>query len=617
MIVNSAKNHARIRFLTVILAVVMVLSAVAAVVAWLIPDSAVNGGGIRPFEGNLITNRDQYLDSSVIYRLPDTIKETDEISIIIEVKEKPLLEQYPGASSGMSFTEYALSADAVAIRHRIEAEKQTLLADLDKAELKYQTGENYTNVLSGFELVIKAGDFEAITKTVGDRGTTIIGEVYKPEETKSLGNTTQLVENTVNVYPTGIFNSSDFAYDGTGTVVAVLDTGLDYYHSAFSLENFTADRNKLGLTFEEVAALIGDTRASGMQSGLTASDVYINEKVPFSFDYADGDSDVYPIASDHGTHVAGIIAGKDDTITGVAPNAQLVIMKTFSDVESSARSSWILAALDDCVVVGVDVINMSLGTDCGFSREMDKEAITGVYDRIRAAGISIVAAASNSYNSTYSSEKNGNLGLTSNPDSATVGSPSTYKGALSVASISGVKTPYLLFGETIIYFLESSDRVSEEKNFYDDILPAGVDEMEIEFVTIPGAGRSADYTGIDVTGKIALVARGSTTFEEKANVAQQKGAAGIIIYNNVSGDIKMNVGDTTIAVASIRQDDGEMLAAAGTGKLSIKRSQTSGPFMSDFSSWGPTPDLQLKPEITAHGGSILSAVPGQSYDRIS
>ena len=425
------------------------------------------------------------------------------------------------------------------------------------------------------------------------------------------------MENTVNVYDTGIFNSSGFEYDGTGTVVAVLDTGLDYYHSAFSLANFTADRSKLGLTFEEVAALIGDTRAAGMQSGLTASDVYINEKVPFSFDYADGDSDVYPIASDHGTHVAGIIAGKDDVITGVAPNAQLVIMKTFSDVETSARSSWILAALDDCVVIGVDVINMSLGTDCGFSREMDKEAISGVYDRIRAAGISIVAAASNSYNSTYSSEKNGNLGLTSNPDSATVGSPSTYKGALSVASISGTKTPYLLYGETIIYFIESSDRVSEEKNFYDDLLPDGVDELEIEFVTIPGAGRSADYTGIDVTGKIALVARGSTTFEEKANVAQQKGAAGIIIYNNVSGDIKMNVGDTTIAAASIRQDDGEMLAAAGTGVLSIKRSQTSGPFMSDFSSWGPTPDLQLKPEITAHGGSILSAVPGQSYDRIS
>ena len=613
----TQKNRMRIRLVTVAMAALMVLSASAAVIAWLIPGTTVNEGGVRPFEGNLITNRDQYLDSSVMYKLPETVKDTDELSIIVEVKEQPLLEQYKASSSGMTFTEFAFSEEADAVRSRIAAEKEALVTSFREADLSFGLGADYDAVLSGFEVTIKAGDFETLCETIGDRARAIVGEVYKPEETKSLGNKTQLVENTVNVYPTGIFNSSDFAYDGTGTVVAVLDTGLDYYHSAFSLGNFTADRSKLGLTFDEVAALVDDTRAAGMQSGLTASDVYINEKIPFSFDYADGDSDVYPIASDHGTHVAGIIAGKDDTITGVAPNAQLCIMKTFSDVETSARSAWILAALDDCVVIGVDVINMSLGTDCGFSREMDKEAISGVYDRIRAAGISIVAAASNSYNSTYSSEKNGNLGLTSNPDSATVGSPSTYKGALSVASISGTKTPYLLYGDTIIYFIESSDRVSEEKNFYDDILPEGVDELEIEFVTIPGAGRSADYTGIDVTGKIALVARGSTTFEEKANVAQEKGAAGIIIYNNVSGDIKMNVGDTTIAVASIRQDDGEMLAAAGKGTLSIKRSQTSGPFMSDFSSWGPTPDLQLKPEITAHGGSILSAVPGQSYDRIS
>ena len=95
------------------------------------------------------------------------------------------------------------------------------------------------------------------------------------------------------------------------------------------------------------------------------------------------------------------------------------------------------------------------------------------------------------------------------------------------------------------------------------------------------------------------------------------GAAGVIIYNNVSGDIRMNVGEVSIPVCSISQDDGEVLAAAGSGKIVISRSQTSGPFISDFSSWGPTPDLQIKPEITAHGGSILSAVPGEDYDRIS
>ncbi len=642
MIAITTKRKHLIRIVTASLAAVMVLSAALAMVLTL--RDPISASGITRLDGNLITNRENYLDGSVMYKLPDTVKETDDLSVIIEVKELSLLEHYKKVD-GMSFTEYAYSEEADAIRARIASEKKALIADFDDAKLNYTLGADYDSVISGFEVTIKAADFETLCETVGDRGNPIVGEVYTMEDTtdtsvtdsnadsesgsetgsetapsvggtSSSGNGYQLVENKVHVYDTGIFNSSDFGYDGSGMVVAVLDTGLDYYHSAFSLGNFTADKNHLGLTFSQVAELVGNTRAEGMQNGLTASDVYINEKIPFAFDYADGDSDVYPIASDHGTHVAGVIAGKDDVITGVAPNAQLVIMKTFSDVQATARTSWIMSALDDCVKLGVDVINMSLGTDAGFSRERDREAVWGVYDRIREAGISVVAAASNSYNSTYASEKNGNLGLTSNPDSSTVGSPSTYKGSLSVASISGIKTPYILYNGQIIYFLEAADRVSENKNFYDDLL-GDKDEMEVEYITIPGAGRSADYTGIDVTGKIVLVARGSSTFEEKANVAQEKGAVGIIIYNNVSGDIKMNVGDATIAVASIRQDDGELLAAAGTGTLTIKRSQASGPFMSDFSSWGPTPDLQIKPEITAHGGEIYSAVPGQSYDHMS
>ena len=181
-------------------------------------------------------------------------------------------------------------------------------------------------------------------------------------------------------------------------------------------------------------------------------DVYINEKVPFGYDYADNDPDVYSTHNNHGTHVSGVIVGKDDTITGVAPNAQLVSMKVFSDVMDTARASWILNGLEDCVVLGVDVINMSLGTACGFSRESDEEITSGVYQKIRDAGISLMVAASNSYHSAYGSEKNGNLGLTSNPDTGTVGSPGTYAGAMSVASINGKETPYIKYKDTIIYF---------------------------------------------------------------------------------------------------------------------------------------------------------------------
>ena len=549
-----------------------------------------------------------YLDSSVMFELPENVKDDEEISVIITLDVINLMDAYAAGDKTMSFKDYALHSDEAAdIDQRISDEKAKVLAALDEKKISYKTGENYNTLLSGFEILIKAGDFNDTCKTLGDGQGIIVSEVYEKCET-------ELVENKVNVYNTGIFNSAGAGYDGSGMVVAVLDTGLDSNHTAFSPNNFTSQ--KLGLTYEDVAALVGNTTASEMFGGLTVDDVYINDKVPFGYDYADNDPDVYSTHNNHGTHVSGVIVGKDDTITGVAPNAQLVSMKIFSDVYDSAISSWILSALEDCVVLGVDVINMSLGTACGFARESDEEIMNGVYSKIREAGISMVVAASNSYNSAYGSEKNGNLPLTSNPDSGTVGSPSTYEGVMSVASINGEETPYLKHGDSIIYFIEANSGAAVEQDFVDNLLN-GEETKEMEYIVIPGVGRTADYTGVDVKGKIALVRRGSNTFEEKAMIAEAQGAAGIIIYNNVSGDIKMSIGDAKLAVCSISQDDGEALVAAGNGKLTISKNQTSGPFISDFSSWGPTPSLGIKPEITAHGGNILSSVTGGGYDRLS
>ncbi|MBQ4641001.1 MAG: leucine-rich repeat protein [Oscillospiraceae bacterium] len=591
-------------FLVVLIAAVLLFAASAQPVARAVTYDA---SYIKEYTGDLKVNYQDFLDSSVMQKLPDTIGADEEISVIIALDEKNLLDAYEATDKAMSFTQFALeSEEAATIISKRDDRKAQILSSLDKAGVAYTAGEDYSAVFSGFELVIQAKDFDVTCKSLGENAGIIVGEEYKPAETK-------LVENKVNVFDTGIFKSEGSGYDGSGMVVAVLDTGLDAKHTAFSVENFTS--NKLGMTYADVSQVIGNTTAATLTEGLTVDDVYISTKVPFGYDYADKDPDPYSTHNNHGTHVSGVIVGKDDTITGVAPNAQLVSMKIFSDVMDTARSAWILAALEDCVVLGVDVINMSLGTACGFSRESDEEILNGVYDKIRAAGISIVVAASNSYSSAYGSEANGNLPLTSNPDTGTVGSPSTYEGALSVASIDGTPTPYLLYGETIIYFEEANNGAAEELSFFDRLL-GDTDSKEFEYVVIPGIGRSADYTGLDVKGKLVLVRRGDNTFEEKAMIAENQGAAGIIIYNNVSGEIKMNVGKAQLAVCSISQDDGELLAAQ-SGKLKISRDQASGPFITDFSSWGPTPDLKIKPELTAHGGNILSSVTGGGYDRLS
>ena len=553
-------------------------------------------------------NLKDYLDSSVMFKLPENVKDDQEISVIITVDTINLMDAYDSSNKTMSFKDFALnSKEAEKINAQIAAQKAEILAKLDEQKIAYTLGDDYSTILSGFELEILARDFNATCKSLKKGQGIIVSEEYKKADAK-------LVENDVFVYGTGIFDSSKSPYDGSGMVVAVLDTGLDSAHSAFSPANFTS--NKLGLTYQDVAAVLNQTVASGMHSGLTVDDVFINNKVPFGYDYADNDPDVYSTHNNHGTHVSGVIVGKDDVITGVAPNAQLVAMKIFSDVMDTARASWILSALEDCVILGVDVINMSLGTACGFARETDEEIISGVYEKIRQHGISCIVAASNSYSSAYGSEANGNLPLTSNPDIGTVGSPGTYKGVMSVASISGEKTPYLLHNGKIIYFIEANNGAAQEQDFVDKIL-GDKESAELEYVVIPGVGSSADYTGLDVKGKIVLVRRGTNTFEEKSMIAEAQGAIGIMIYNNVSGDIKMSVGDAQLAVCSISQDDGKMLAAAGNGKLTISKKQTSGPFISDFSSWGPTPSLNIKPETTAHGGNILSSVTGGGYDRLS
>ena len=90
-------------------------------------------------------------------------------------------------------------------------------------------------------------------------------------------------------------------------MVAVLDTGLDSNHTAFSPDNFTSDN--LALTYEDVAAVIKQTKAYELAGGLSAHDVYINEKVPFGYDYADNDPDPYSTHNNHGTHVSGVIVG--------------------------------------------------------------------------------------------------------------------------------------------------------------------------------------------------------------------------------------------------------------------------------------------------------------------
>ncbi len=540
-------------------------------------------------------------------------KDSDEIIAILKLENESLIDTYLDKYSddASSVSEYAKSNIGIAQNNKILAKQNKLIEELTTKGLIKGVECQYTTILNGIAVKTTYGNFKKLSKVDGITNAMLSDTYNMPMATKASGNA---VENVVEVYETGIFDSSSVSYTGNNTSVAVLDSGFDCSHSVFANQP-----ERPMFTKDDINEVLAQTKAAENTPDVKITDVYYSSKIPFIYDYADKDTDVFPYDSEHGTHVAGIIGGKDDVITGVAVNTQLVLMKVFPDLDEGAHTEDILLALEDATVIGVDAINMSLGSSCGFSREVDEVEINRVYDALDASGISVITAASNSYSSGFGGAQ-GNTNLVTNPDSATVGSPSTYDACLSVASISGVKSKYMFANDKdIIFFDESNDITGKENDFFKELGITEGESKTYEYVTIPGVGLKVNFNSVgDLSGKIALVRRGDITFEEKAQNAKNAGAAACIIYNNIDGEILMSMGKTGhIPTISISKDNGTILAAKDKGTLTISYNNQAGPFMSDFSSWGPNPNLGLKPEITAHGGNIKSAIPGGGYDELS
>ncbi len=570
--------------------------------AVILPVGAVTLPGVGYMPGPTITMGGSHspdLSGNGVNRLDEKLyRPTDEIKVIVRMEGKSL--SAAAMEANMSVPDYALSETGRAHAEALLAEQNALIASLG-SKVK-NIGYHYTTLFSGFSCTVQYGDLEGISGLRAVKSA-MIAERYNVASTEA-------TDNALNAYETGIYNSSGTGYTGKGMVVAVLDTGTDYTHSAFQRR---PDGN-LTLTADRIQAIFSLLGAAKLDENARWESVYRSGKMPFSFDYADHDTDVYPV-NDHGTHVAGIITGKDDTITGVAIDAQLVTMKVFGNKDQGAEQEDILAALSDAVLLGVDVINMSLGSSCGFSRAADDDNTNEIYDAVRAAGINLIVAASNSYSSAKGSEK-GDTNLVSNPDSATIGSPATYPSSMAVASVTGAKTHYLFVnGEQPIYLTKARRNNGDEIEFYDLIL-AGRKSATVEYVVVPGIGNDGNYETVDVTGKIAIIKRGVTTFEEKVETAKNHGAIGAIIYNNVSGNISMTIGISTLPSCSISMDAGEYFKEHTSGTLVLDAGNLAGPFMSEFSSWGPNADLELSPDLTSYGGDINSAVRG-GYDILS
>ena len=304
---------------------------------------------------------------------------------------------------------------------RQAAVQSRLTRTLRQEQVEY--GYSYTALFNGFSVRTARKNLEAIRNTKGVTCAFVAGSYALPTTQQADTQALQVA-----------LASSRFT--GKGMTIAVLDTGLDTAHPAFA--NAPADAK---FTKDYISGVLqaADLNAEVLMPGVTADDVYLSAKIPFAFDYAGKDAQVAPGSKwdaenlEHGTHVAGIAAGYAVdgegavTFSGVAPDAQVIPMKVFDDSGTGAATTTILAALEDAYRLGVDAVNLSLGSYGGFT--VDEDAlINDVYNKLDDAGIMVITAAGNETSSSYMNSYGTDAPLTGDPDNSVVAVTAEYQG---------------------------------------------------------------------------------------------------------------------------------------------------------------------------------------------
>ncbi len=544
----------------------------------------------------------------------EVYKETDMVRVFVVMETAPLSEQFKTITQVPAVTQQKLLKEQNAV---IDAIEENVLSG-QTADVRHQL----TYLTNSFSLTVQFGNLEEIAQLDGVKSVYIL-PVYEPCEAE-----TQAVSGGAMTGVPSVWEQ--LQYTGTGMKIAVIDTGLDLDHSSFAADPALNDSS---MTESDIDGVLTKLNAYTMRNGrLTAEDLYRSAKVPYAFNYVDRNLTAdhsADLQGDHGTHVSGIAAANEvegSGVVGMAPDAQIIVMKVFG-ASGGAYVDDITAALEDALMLGCDVVNMSLGTAAGFSSE-DPE-LDAIYARIAQQDVIVTVAAGNEGPSSYDNLWGNNKNATEHPENGTVGSPATYVNTTVVASV-----------DNQIVMHECMD-VNGQKYMYNDAMGLEVTMAEIfagqtlEYVMIPGLGEMSDYEGLDVFGKVAVVQRGTTNFSQKAANAVANGAVAVIIYNNTDESIQ-NFGmqltgedgylpdgvDAYTPVVLVDKAAGEALAASQSMTLTVDDTlsafqSVTGGQMSAFSSWGTTSDLRLLPDITGVGGDVLSCYDDGQYGLMS
>lgn len=384
--------------------------------------------------------------------------------------------------------------------------------------------------------------------------------------------------------------------DGTGVIVAVLDSGIDYTH-----------RN-LGGAGTEAAYIDAYGTATTDSRNKTLDGLFPTAKVIGGYDFVGeswpntpevGDPDPIDLEG-HGTHVADIIGGlsADGTHKGVAPGVKLMAVKVCSAVATSCSGIALLQGMDFALDPNgdgdtsdaVDVINMSLGSSYGQTEDDLTQAATNAV----RLGVVVVTSAGNSANKPY-----------------VVGSPSIAPGVISVAQTEvpgAVAIPLVVNSPAAIAGTYANTQTMDW---------APVNAAVSGDVVFYGRGCPGDPVVTSPQGKVALIDRGSCSVSLKIDRAAKDGATAVLIGLVATGDavsFSYGGGDTFVPSLVIQQSLSQRIKANLAAPVNVTISPAAGialvGSMAATSSRGPSMSTQaIKPEIGAPGAS-LSAEAG-------
>ena len=423
---------------------------------------------------------------------------------------------------------------------------------------------------------------------------------------------------------------TDSGATGDGVIVAVIDSGIDYTHADFGGAGTTD-------AYDTNDPAVIETGSFPTPKVIAGYDFAGNDYDASSSDPAEytPNPDADPLdCGGHGSHVSGTIAGAgvnldgstysgrytSDTVgdgsdfvvaPGIAPEAKLVGLKVFgcegsTDLVIDALE-WV-GAYNAAHAVGIDVVNMSLGSPFGVSTDPDAVASNSLV----SSGVVVVASAGNEGDVPY-----------------ITGAPAVATKAISVAAYDAVPTLPMANIEN-----DGADIPAINMNGYPGfpvsgplkVLTDGPSELKL-------GCEAADFAGVSA-GDIVVVKRGVCAFVDKGAYAEDAGAAGIIVINrDDTGEdelppfigydpayfsIPMLGTANNVAGSADPTMDDVFIALDGTDVTITDAAAAASPTytqIADFSSAGPRwGDSALKPDVAAPGVSVLSVAVGTGTD---